>query len=41
LRTDAEDAPGYYADPMGAADWRRAVSAVLLEEIRQELLPWS
>jgi len=41
LRTDAEDAPGYYTDPMGAADWRRAVSAVLLEEIRQELLPWS
>jgi len=40
LRTDAEDAPGYYADPMGAADWRRAVSAVP-EEIRQELLPWS
>ncbi|QUQ62702.1 FAD binding domain-containing protein [Kutzneria sp. CA-103260] len=41
LRSDAEDAPGYYTDPLGAADWRRAVSAVLLEEIRQELLPWS
>jgi xanthine dehydrogenase FAD-binding subunit len=28
---------GYYSDPFGAADWRRAVSGVLLEEIRQEL----
>ena len=41
LRADALDAEGYYTDPMGAADWRRAVSAVLIEEIRQELLPWS
>ncbi|GAA4827235.1 FAD binding domain-containing protein [Saccharopolyspora rosea] len=41
LRADAQDAEGYYTDPMGTADWRRAVSAVLVEEIRQELLPWS
>lgn len=38
LRADAQDAAGYYTDPMGAADWRRAVSTVLLEEIRQELV---
>jgi xanthine dehydrogenase FAD-binding subunit len=37
LRADATAAPGYYTDPLGAADWRREVSAVLLEEIRQEL----
>jgi xanthine dehydrogenase FAD-binding subunit len=37
LRHDVEVASGYYTDPLGAADWRRAVSAVLLEEIRQEL----
>lgn len=37
LRTDATAAPGFYTDPLGAADWRREVSAVLLEEIRQEL----
>jgi xanthine dehydrogenase FAD-binding subunit len=30
-------ADGYYTDPLGSADWRRAVSAVLLEEIREEL----
>ena len=30
-------ADGYYTDPLGAADWRRQVSGVLLEEIRQEL----
>ncbi len=30
-------APGYYTDPLGSADWRRAVSGVLIEEIRQEL----
>jgi CO/xanthine dehydrogenase FAD-binding subunit len=41
LRADAQDAEGYYTDPMGTADWRRAVSTVLIEEIRQELLPWS
>ncbi len=37
LRADVDAADGYYTDPLGAADWRRAVSAVLLEEIRQEL----
>lgn len=37
LREDVEAAPGYYTDPLGPEDWRRAVSAVLLEEIRQEL----
>jgi xanthine dehydrogenase FAD-binding subunit len=30
-------ADGYYTDPLGVADWRRQVSGVLLEEIRQEL----
>jgi xanthine dehydrogenase FAD-binding subunit len=37
LRRDVETAPGYYTDPLGAADWRRQVSAVLAEEIRQEV----
>ena len=37
LRRAAESATGYYTDPLGPADWRRAVSAVLLEEIRQDL----
>jgi CO/xanthine dehydrogenase FAD-binding subunit len=37
LRTDVLAADGYYTDPLGAADWRRGVSAVLLEEIRAEL----
>lgn len=37
LRSDAASAEGYYSDPLGAADWRRDVSCVLLEEIRQEL----
>ncbi|MDN3497460.1 FAD binding domain-containing protein [Planococcus sp. APC 4015] len=31
------DAPGYYTDPLGAADWRRGVSIVLGERIREEL----
>lgn len=30
-------APGYYTDPLGAAEWRRAVSGVLAERIRAEL----
>ena len=30
-------APGYYSDPLGAADWRRAVSIELAERIRAEL----
>jgi hypothetical protein len=37
LRADVDAADGYYTDPLGAADWRRGVSGVLLEEIRQEL----
>lgn len=37
LRHDVEGVAGYYTDPLGPADWRRHVSAVLLEEIRQEL----
>ena len=37
LRRDAASAEGYYTDPLGPADWRRQVSGVLLEEIRQEL----
>jgi CO/xanthine dehydrogenase FAD-binding subunit len=30
-------APGYYSDPLGAADWRRGVSLVLADQIRTEL----
>lgn len=30
-------ADGYYTDPLGSADWRRAVSGVLAERIRTEL----
>lgn len=37
LRRDVATVEGYYTDPLGAADWRRQVSAVLLEEIRVEL----
>ncbi len=37
LRSDVDAADGYYTDPLGPADWRRAVSGVLLEEIRGEL----
>jgi xanthine dehydrogenase FAD-binding subunit len=37
LRAAVDAAPGYYTDPLGSADWRRQVSAVLLEEIRREL----
>jgi CO/xanthine dehydrogenase FAD-binding subunit len=33
----AADAPGYYTDPMGSADWRRHVSGVLLEQLREDL----
>ena len=39
--TDLADAvasaPGYYTDPLGAADWRRAVSIELASRIRAEL----
>ncbi|MEU6479116.1 FAD binding domain-containing protein [Streptomyces sp. NPDC047017] len=41
LREDALGADGYYTDPMGSADWRRAVSAVLLAEILEELQAWN
>jgi CO/xanthine dehydrogenase FAD-binding subunit len=37
VRRDVQAADGYYTDPLGSADWRRQVSAVLLEEIRAEL----
>ncbi|MCU1438166.1 MAG: putative molybdopterin dehydrogenase, FAD-binding subunit [Naasia sp.] len=37
LRADVLAASGWYTDPMGGADWRRGVSAVLLEEVRTEL----
>jgi xanthine dehydrogenase FAD-binding subunit len=37
LLADVDAADGYYTDLLGAADWRRQVSGVLLEEIRQEL----
>ncbi|MFT4127148.1 MAG: FAD binding domain-containing protein [Gordonia sp. (in: high G+C Gram-positive bacteria)] len=37
LRGDIDSAGGYYTDPLGSADWRRGVSAVLAEEIRTEL----
>ena len=38
LERDVVAAEGFYNDPLGAADWRRHVSAVLLKEIRQELV---
>lgn len=37
LAADALGAEGYYTDPLGTADWRRQVSAVLLAELREEL----
>lgn len=37
LATAIGEAPGYYTDPLGAADWRRGVSIVLGERIREEL----
>ncbi|MBN9176761.1 MAG: FAD binding domain-containing protein [Microbacterium sp.] len=37
LRADVHALPGYYTDPLGAADWRRHVSAELADEIRAEL----
>ncbi|GLI28145.1 FAD-binding molybdopterin dehydrogenase [Agromyces rhizosphaerae] len=37
LRSVVEAAPGYYSDPLGSADWRRAVSVALLEDVREEL----
>jgi len=38
LRADVEAAEGYYSDPMGPADWRRAVSATLALRVRHDLL---
>ena len=37
LRSDIWSADGYYTDPLGAANRRRGVSAVLAEQIRDEL----
>ncbi len=37
LATDVGDIDAWFTDPHGAADWRRAVSTVLAEEIRIEL----
>jgi CO/xanthine dehydrogenase FAD-binding subunit len=37
LAKDIAEASGYYSDPLGAADWRRAVSVVLAEQLRAEL----
>lgn len=37
LRADIDALAGYYTDPLGAADWRRHVSGVLAEQIREEL----
>ncbi|MDN4481198.1 FAD binding domain-containing protein [Demequina muriae] len=39
LDADVRGADGYYTDPLGTADWRRQVSAVLLAEVREELVP--
>lgn len=32
------DAGGFYTDPLGTADWRRATSAVLANRVRRDLL---
>lgn len=37
LAADVADAPDFYTDPLGSADWRRAVSIELAERIRREL----
>lgn len=37
LAAAVSDAPGYYTDPLGAADWRRGVSVELALRIRAEL----
>lgn len=39
LRADVTALPDFYTDPLGAADWRREVSAVFADEIRRELAP--
>lgn len=38
LESAVRTAPGYYSDPLGAADWRRSVSIALAERIRRELV---
>ncbi|MFK4806056.1 FAD binding domain-containing protein [Microbacterium sp. ZW CA_36] len=38
LAAAVHDTPGYYSDPLGSADWRRGVSAVLARRIRDELV---
>lgn len=37
LLADVEAAPGYYTDPLGPADWRRAVSVVLAGRVLEDL----
>ena len=37
LRAAVEAADGYYTDPLGPADWRRAVSATLALRVRDDL----
>ena len=37
LAAAVADASDFYTDPLGAADWRRAVSIVLAEDLRQAL----
>jgi CO/xanthine dehydrogenase FAD-binding subunit len=37
LHDDVHALQGYYTDPMGAADWRRSVSGVLMLEVLEEL----
>jgi CO/xanthine dehydrogenase FAD-binding subunit len=37
LHADVETLDGWYTDALGTADWRRAVSGLLLDEVRQEL----
>ncbi|MFP5021686.1 FAD binding domain-containing protein [Pseudonocardia phyllosphaerae] len=37
VRSDVDGLGGWYTDPLGSADWRRAVSGVLLAEIVEEL----
>lgn len=38
LAAAVHTAEGYYTDPLGSADWRRATSAVLAERIRRDLV---
>jgi len=38
LEDDIAATPGYYTDPLGAADWRRGVTGVLARQIHEELV---